>query len=371
MLRDGLNLMEAKLVSVIMPAYNGENYIVKAVESVIAQTYENWELIVVDDGSTDQTAFLVKAFNDPRIKYVYQENRGQAAALNHGLSIAKGDYITTLDTDDWFTIDSLSARVQFLDQQPEFGVVYGDGIYCDVDGKPLMRFSENRVGDVMGDVYNVLINTPFFGTGGNVMVRREIFETYHIRYDESIVWCQDYDIYIRIAERTAFGVIDVVTIWYRLHEANMTMSMSRERRLESYIRMKQKVLSSPRFLEVPISSRVEFFYYQFLIHGRVGQLDEQMALAKSEHFCALPKQKQAQLLRGAANHYISSGEHVGFSRVLLRTAWALQPVNPKTSLVLILSYLHPHVAKWIVNHWQDRKGERNGHHPLLRILRTM
>ena len=217
--------METKLVSIIMPAYNGEIFIKEAVESVVAQTYSNWELIVVDDGSTDNTASIIKAYEDPRIRYVYQENRGQAAALNRGLDLARGDYITTLDTDDWFTNNSIADRVQFLNQEHEIGVVYGDGIYCDVDGKPLMSFSENRVGDVVGDVYDVIISAPFFGTGGNVMVRRDVFENYHIRYDESLVWCQDYDIYIRIAEKVAFGVIGTAIIWYRLHEANMTMSM--------------------------------------------------------------------------------------------------------------------------------------------------
>ena len=110
------------LVSVLMPAYDGEAYIQQAIESVIAQTYPNWELIVVDDGSTDNTAGIVATYEDPRIRYTYQENRGQAAALNRGLDLAQGEYVTTLDTDDWFTPNSLLDRARFLDDHPEYGV---------------------------------------------------------------------------------------------------------------------------------------------------------------------------------------------------------------------------------------------------------
>src|SRR5262245_60329647 len=113
--------MQAGLVSIIMPAYNGERFITQAIDSLLAQTYTYWELVVVDDGSTDATANVVSSFDDPRIRYVAQENRGQAAALNHGLRLAKGEYVTTLDVDDWLTTNSLADRVAFLKQHPDFG----------------------------------------------------------------------------------------------------------------------------------------------------------------------------------------------------------------------------------------------------------
>ena len=353
--------MKTKLVSVIMPAYNGEKYIEKAIESVLAQTYSNWELIVVDDGSTDDTASIIKCYKDPRIIYVYQENRGQAAALNHGLNVAHGDYITTLDTDDWFTVNSIGDRVNFLDDEQKYGVVYGNGIYCDIDGKRLMRFSENRIGNVSEDVYDILISTPFFGTGGNVMVRRDVFQNYQIRYDESIIWCQDYDLYIRIAEHVAFGVIDTDTIWYRLHEANMTMSLPKDRRLQSFIRMKYKVLASPRFLRVPTNSRVEFFY-QLLVYDLCNRLDDQMIVIRSNQFCLLPRKEQATLLRRVANCYLLKGENIVFAKGLLRTAWSLQPLNPKTVTILFLAFLSPRLAQSIISQWQHRNRQNGVYH---------
>lgn len=356
----GSTTVQANLISILMPAYNGEAYIQQAIESVIAQTYPNWELIVVDDGSTDSTANVVAEYEDPRIRYTYQENHGQAAALNRGLDLAQGEYITTLDTDDWFTPDSLLDRIRFLEDHPEHGVVYGDGYYCDETGKLLRRFSEHRIGNVRGDVYDTLIGTPFFGTGANVMVRREVLERNKIRYDESIVWCQDYDIYIRIAEQATFGLVDTPTVWYRLHEANMTLSMPRDRRLESLIRTKFKVLNSPRFSRVPAASKVGFFSL-LLTCELVYRLEDQRTVIDHPGFRTLSKKQQARLLRSAANLYLMIGQHIDCSRDWLRRAWALAPLDPKTGTALVLAHLHPGCSKLIVKWWRQL-ASHNGVH---------
>ena len=90
------------LFSIIIPTYNRANLIGKAIDSVLAQTYHNWELIIIDDGSTDNTRDVVRSYNDNRIKYFYQENRGRSAARNYGIDISKGDYISFLDDDDYY-----------------------------------------------------------------------------------------------------------------------------------------------------------------------------------------------------------------------------------------------------------------------------
>ena len=132
--------MSHYLVSIIMPAYNGEKFIDQAINSVIDQTYDNWELIVIDDGSQDGTKEIVQNYKDPRIRYFYQYNQGQAAALNKGLDLARGEFITTLDVDDWYTPTSLEDRIEFLISYPQFGAVYADGYYCDIHGNPIMLF---------------------------------------------------------------------------------------------------------------------------------------------------------------------------------------------------------------------------------------
>jgi len=340
-----------------MPAYNGERFIEHAIQSITTQTYCNWELIVVDDGSTDSTANIVANYRDSRIRYTYQENQGQAAALNRGLELAQGVYITTLDVDDWFTPDGLAERARFLDEHPECGVVYGDGYYCDVDGKLLERFSKHRIGDVVGDVYDILIYSPFYGTGGNVMVRREVLDKYQIQYDDSIVWCQEYDLYIRIAEEVPFGVVGTPTIWYRLHEANMTMSMPEGRRLDSLIRTRFKALNSARFSRVSTSRKTAFFS-QFLVYDLARRPEDQARVIGSRHFQALPKHQQVRLLRAVAKQYLLLGEHLEFARDCLRTAWTLAPLEPKTGLIAVLAHLHPTMSKPMIERWRRQERQR-------------
>jgi glycosyltransferase involved in cell wall biosynthesis len=347
------------LVSIIMPAYNGEAFITQAIDSVLMQTYPHWELIVVNDGSTDATAQIVSAYENPQIRLVDQENQGQAAALNRGLDLARGDYITTLDVDDWFTANSLLERVRFLDKNPEFGAVYGDGYYCDVDGKPICRFSEFRIGSVDGDVYDVLISNPFFGTGANIMARRQVFTKQQLRYDESITWCQDHDIYIRMAESTSFGNIDEIILWYRLHEANMTLSISDGQRLESLLKTKLKVLDSPRFAGVSVDAKSGFFY-SFLRSDLQGRFDHQTMVFEHPQFLALPKQQQARLLRTVANDYLLRGEEVQVAKGWLKQAWILAPFDPKTISASVLASLTPGLSRSILRRWRQMPSQKNG-----------
>ncbi len=344
--------MKLGLVSILMPAYNGADFIRQAVDSVIAQSYPAWELIVVDDGSTDTTAAIIATYPDPRIRYVFQENRGQAAALNHGLALAAGEFVTTLDVDDWLTVDSLRDRVQYLEQHPEDGAVYGDGIYCDVAGRQVMRFSEYRIGDVMGDVYGTLIATPFFGTGANVLVRCTVLDQYGIYYDESIVWCQDYDFYIRIAAVTTFGVIATPTLWYRLHNANMTMSMTRPQRVESLIATRLKILESPRFAALSVDAKAMFFQ-SILNQELFGREADQAMFINSAAFRSLPSRKQARIMRFAAHTYLVRGEHLDFARQLLRGSWQRSLLEPQTVIVLALASLNPRLAGRMIRRWQQ------------------
>lgn len=353
-----LSTMENNLVSIIMPAYNGERFIEQAIRSVIDQSYENWELLVIDDGSTDNTAKIVASFIDPRIHYVFQENRGQAAALNHGLDLAKGEYITTLDVDDWYTKDSLKARVDYLEANSQYGVVYGDGIYCSVDGNSIMRFSEYRIGDLEGDVYATLIASPFFGTGGNVLVWRDVLEEHHIRYDESIVWCQDYDFYIRISEHTTFGLIDTITIWYRLHKENMTMSMPKGNRLESLLRLRIKILSSMRFAQVDDYSKYQFFR-NLILHDLNSLFNEQVEMLGHPCFQGMEKKRQVQIIRQLATDYLIIRKHIDEVRVLLKRAQQLSPFESKTFILILLGHLQGSLADRLFEYWRRIKLQKH------------
>lgn len=121
--------MEQDLVSIISPCYNGESYIKRFFDSVLIQTYKNIELIFIDDGSTDKTKEIALSYKKPledrgvKFTYVYQENKGQAAAVNTGLALFKGDFLTWPDSDDFMTANAIERKVEFLKSHDEYGLV--------------------------------------------------------------------------------------------------------------------------------------------------------------------------------------------------------------------------------------------------------
>ena len=118
---------QSELVSIMMPAYNAEKHIAEAIESVLAQTYLHWELLVVDDGSTDKTAVIAEKYTDSRIKYIHKENGGEASARNVALDISQGAFIAYLDSDDVWLPHHLEITMSYLQRSPEMDAVYTDG----------------------------------------------------------------------------------------------------------------------------------------------------------------------------------------------------------------------------------------------------
>jgi glycosyltransferase involved in cell wall biosynthesis len=345
--------VKSSLVSIIMPVYNGEKYLYEAVQSVLNQSWEDWELVVVDDGSTDRTAEIIKYFRDKRIKYFHQDNRGQASALNQGLSLSSGDYITTLDADDWLPQDSIRARAELLGQNPDINVVYGDGNYLADNGSVIKQFSKQMPNGAERDVYKILIVSPFYGTGASVLVRRKVLDEFDIRYDEEMVWCQDWDFYIRLAEVTDFAYVDTITINYRIHQEGMTVVMPGDRRLNSLIRLRQRVINSQRFIQLDESAKYGF-YYDFLIKNLDGKIKNQAAVINSLPFRGLSASTQSRLLRSCAFTYMIRSEELGWVRKCLYIAWIKKPTDPKTSLATFLALFSPKLASKIVHFWQNR-----------------
>lgn len=337
-----------------MPVYNGEAYIGEAIRSVLSQIYPHWELIIIDDGSTDGTSKIVAAFEDARIRYVYQENRGQAVALNHGFDLAKGDYVTTLDADDWYTQNSLSDRVSYLEQHPQFSAVYGNGYYCDESGRPLKLFSDYRKGNFEGNLYEKLVETSYFGTNSPVMFSRQSIDQQRLRYDESIYWSKDWDFFIRLAENTTFGYVDSIVSYYRLHGANMTLALPEGRRLDSLFRTKKKVLESARFANVPVSTK-RIFFYTLLIENLSNKLELQEEIIASSQFCDLPNQEKARLLRLMAADYIIKEENVKKAKYWLRTAWKMTPSEPKSLFITIITHINKNLARRAIRSWRARQ----------------
>jgi len=160
-------MVATKKVSVIIPAYNQGLYLKEAIQSVLDQTYPNFDLVIVDDGSTDDTAEVVHRFRDQRIRYIYQENRGLSAARNTGIQHSDGELLTFLDSDDLFFPDKLEVLVAELEQHPEVGFVAGQAVLIDEYGNPLGEVFNTPLPD---DPARLLLWNPLHVC--SVMVRR-------------------------------------------------------------------------------------------------------------------------------------------------------------------------------------------------------
>ncbi len=193
-------------VSVVIPTYNREQLIARSVKSVLSQTYQNFEIIIVDDASTDNTKKVVNSLNDGRIKYVrHDKNKGEAAARNTGIKLARGEYIASHDSDDEWLPEKLEKQIKaFEDCSPEVGVVY-TGFWKEENGKKTyIPFS--WVNQKNGDIHEELLKGNFIGSPVAV-IKKECFTGTGL-FDERLRNLVDWEMWIRISKRYHFICID-------------------------------------------------------------------------------------------------------------------------------------------------------------------
>ncbi|MEO1144456.1 MAG: glycosyltransferase family A protein [Cyanobacteria bacterium J06638_22] len=233
-------MMQSKspLVSVVIPAYNAENFIEKTLESFLAQTHQNLEILVIDDGSSDRTAEIAQTYSerDSRITLIQQPNGGVAAARNSGIQQAKGEFIAPVDADDVWHPEAVALMVQRFDTaSEETGVVYGWSLDINESGKVIGGF---HAATIEGLVLKTLLCHNFLGNASSTLIRRSCFD--HVGgYDEQLKaqnaqGCEDWDLYLRLAEHYTFAVVPKFLVGYRKLSAGMSADsykMARSQRL--------------------------------------------------------------------------------------------------------------------------------------------
>jgi glycosyltransferase involved in cell wall biosynthesis len=188
------------IISVIIPAYNAERDILETIKSVQQQTFSDFELIVIDDGSTDRTLELLHTLEDDRIRIFSYENGGVCTARNRGISHATGEYIAFLDADDLWTPDKLELQLAALQQHPEAGVVYSWTSCIDEQGQLLFDYPP-RVFE--GNVYAQLLVGDFIYNASNTLVCRQAIDSVG-EFDSAISGCADWDYWVRLSARWPF-----------------------------------------------------------------------------------------------------------------------------------------------------------------------
>ena len=208
------------LVSVVIPCFNQARFLGDAIESALAQTYTPVEIVVVDDGSTDDTAAVAARF--PGVRYVRRENGGLSAARNTGLRESRGAYLTFLDADDLLLPRAIEVALDRLEASPECAFVSGRFRYVDADGVLELVDVPPKV---PADPYLAFLRGNHIGMHATVVYRRAPLEAAR-GYDESLPACEDYDLFLRLAADHPVLRHDEVVADYRQHASNMSRDLT-------------------------------------------------------------------------------------------------------------------------------------------------
>lgn len=194
------------LISVVMPVYNIEAYVAEAVQSVLSQTFRSFELIIVDDGSTDRSVEICRSFDDARIQIISQKNRGLAGARNTGIIHSRGKYIAFLDADDRWLPEKLELHFIHLTANPHIGVSYSGSRFIDADGLPMRIAQQPKLQDITAE--HIFCRNPV-GNGSAPVIRRADLDrvaaphpaefTRLCYFDESLRQSEDIEMWLRLA----------------------------------------------------------------------------------------------------------------------------------------------------------------------------
>ena len=253
--------------SVIMPAYNAEKFIKQSISSVLSQTFKEFELIVVDDGSTDSTKKIINSFKDDRIKYIYQKNQGVSAARNNAIKTSKGSWLAFLDADDVWVKDVLEVYFKYID---DFDLVIGEYKYMHEKGE-VPAYDLKNIPSNKKEFFNRLLDGNFIGTGA-IAFKKSIIDSY---FDEKIKFAEDYKLWLQLASKSKkIKIIDKILYEYRVHDSS--------------------ALQNTEFKELELARIVKEFSKQ----------SHTARLKADEHYNNFISHKISGLIRSGANGYI-------------------------------------------------------------------
>jgi len=213
-------------VSVIIPTYNYKHFIQKAIDSVLTQTYKDFEIIVVDDGSTDNTGDMIESKYDRNVTYIYQDNKGASAARNKGIEASCGEYLVFLDADDYFLSSSIKERLTVLEDNKTIGWVYSRWQYVDTERNVLenafpnapFAYKKKLRGNIFMDILSgALINTS------SVLLRRTCAEDTG-GFDHRLSAFQDYDFWLRVSHDHQVEYLDKVLVYITCHKDSISFT---------------------------------------------------------------------------------------------------------------------------------------------------
>lgn len=255
-----------KLVSIILPTYNGSNRIEKAINSILSQSYINWELLIIDDGSIDNIKEIVDNFtkNDLRIKYIKNEfNLGIQKTLNYGLRESKGEYIARIDDDDiWCDKEKLTKQVDFLNTNPECVLVGTGVIIVDKNNKELLRY---LLPEHDKEIRNQILGKNCF-VHSSVLFRKDIMIKVS-GYDESsdMRHIEDYDLWLRLGLEGELANLSSYSVRFTLHDASIS-SQNKVKQYKNILSLVKRLRGKyPNYTQAFFRSLARLIIYGFLV----------------------------------------------------------------------------------------------------------
>ena len=269
-------MIAAPQVSVIVPAYNVRSYIEQVLVSLKYQSFQNFEVIIVDDGSTDGTSEVVKPFcdRDSRFQLLQKQNGGLSSARNYGIRHAHAPYIALLDGDDVYEPEKLATHVDVLDRTPEVGVVYSASRAMRDDGRPTFISLSGK--PVMSDPLLALLCKNFIGHGSNGVFRRSLFDEVG-QFDEGLRSSEDVDFWLRIAatRRWRFHRIPQVLCGYRVRPSGLSFNVTQMQRSHEQV-LEAAFQRSPDEVK-PVLPTAYAYMYRYLARVSMTAGDAQQA----------------------------------------------------------------------------------------------
>jgi glycosyltransferase involved in cell wall biosynthesis len=266
-------------VSVIIPNYNYSQYIGEAVESVLSQTYANVEIIVVDDGSKDNSLEILETFGN-KIKVIAQQNAGVSAARNNGVANSDGEFIAFLDADDVWLPEKLEKQIERFSTDNSLGLVHVAVQDIDAKGNNLDIHLDGLSGNVSHEIL-LLERSVVLGGGSGIMIPRKVFDEVG-GFDSRLSTSADWDIFYQISSRYKVGFINEILLKYRIHGSNM--------------------------------------------HGNIPRMESEMLLGFEKAFSteknqSIKKNAYGNLYKVLAGSYFQSNNYFGFLKSTIKSLW--------------------------------------------------
>lgn len=307
----------SKKVSVVVPVYGVEKFIAATLKSILDQTYQNLEILIIDDASPDKSIEICQQFSDPRIRIISQANRGLAGARNTGIRNATGEYIALLDGDDLWMPKKVEKHIQHLETNPKVGISFSRSAFIDAEGKDLESYQMPKLAGISPP--DLLLGNPV-GNGSSPVIRREVFKEIEFienRYgaeesfyfDESFRQTEDIECWMRMALTTEWefaGIPDALTL-YRVNSGGLSANLLKQ--FEAYKRVLAKIQTyAPEFItewEKPAIA----YNLQYLARTAVRLKDGKMTVnllnqALSAYGRILLEQPRRVILTGIAGYLL-------------------------------------------------------------------